>query len=296
MNTFNSNNFIKTLKEGYDAIPVPQGNTAAKTLVADSIKITGYNPIDVLSFISGQMALSDTLTEAEWKMVIEAAIKNGGDFGKNLEVFKAALKGKLSSEEMFNLAASCCGENPVLLRQELCLNRVNWLNVVENLIKTPVENVVETPVSIKVTKKNVEKKTVIKVSKTTKIDPRSKSINLIKDGVKKEWFSYRDCEKEIGAGHGTISQLVSGKLKAVKGWVLFKEENSPETAIRHSIKRSVIQMKKDKRGYLRKVNTFSSLTEAAKATRISHSSISKVLTGTYQSAGGYVWKSVEAAA
>ena len=35
---------------------------------------------------------------------------------------------------------------------------------------------------------------------------------------------------------------------------------------------------------------WSSITEAAKATGISHSGISKTVTGTYQSAGGYKWE------
>ena len=46
MQTFNSNNFIKSLKERYDAIPYIQGDGAAKVMVADSIKSNGFNPED----------------------------------------------------------------------------------------------------------------------------------------------------------------------------------------------------------------------------------------------------------
>lgn len=290
MNTFNSNIFIKSLKKGYEAIPVLQGSQAAKVLVADSIKANGFNPEDVLSFIYSKVAPSSTLSEEEWKTVIATAIKRGGSFGQALDAIKSALKGKLSKKEMFNLAASCCGVNPVLLSQEICCNQMNWSKVLETLLKTPVAE----PVTIKkAEKKEVVKKTTIKVSK---LDPRSKSITLIKDGVKKEWASYRDCEKELNAGHGTVSQLKSGKLRTIKGWILYQEEKVSEKAPKLSSRRAVSQMKKDKKGHLKVVNTFPSLTEAARATGIPHSSISKVITGTYQSAGGFVWKAAEAAA
>ncbi len=281
MNTFNSNNFIKSLKKGYEAIPVLQGNKAAKLLVADSIKANGFNPEDVLSFIYSKVASSSTISEEEWKKVVGAAIKRGGSFGQALDAIKRALKSKLSKKEMFNLAASCCGVNPVLLSQEICCNQMNWSKVLETLIKTPVAE----PVTIK--------EAAIKVSK---LDPRSKSITLIKDGVKKEWASYRDCEKELNAGHGTVSQLKSGKLKTIKGWILYQEKSVSEKAPKLSSRRAVSQLKKDKKGHLKVVNTFPSLTEASKATGIPHSSISKVITGTYQSAGGFVWKAAEAAA
>lgn len=305
MYTFNSNNFIESLKKGYEAIPVLQGDGAAKVMVADSIKSCGYSPEDVLSFIYGKMAPSIKLSEAEWKQVIETAIKRGDALAKNLKVYKSTLKGKISYEEMFKLAAECSGVNPVLLQQELCLNKMNWAKVVDSLIKSYVDSeetvVVETPAPVE-TKE--EKKEEAKVKKTrkgsikvSKRDPRCKSIILIKDGVKKEWASFRECEKELGFGFGTASQLNSGKLKQSKGWVLFKEEeDTPMESKKRSKSKGVIQMKKDKDGNLVVVNTYGSLTEAAKATGVSHSGISKTCSGTYQSAGGYVWKHAEAAA
>ena len=152
MQTFNSNNFIKSLKERYDAIPYIQGDSAAKVMVADSIKSNGFNPEDAYSFISKKMGLSSTLSDGEWKKLIDAAIKRCDFFGQSLKEFKESLKGKLSYQEMFNLAAACCGINPTLLTQELCLNKIDWTKVVETLIKTPidskVEKVVETPAMI----------------------------------------------------------------------------------------------------------------------------------------------------
>ena len=109
--------------------------------------------------------------------------------------------------------------------------------------------------------------------------------------------SYRECEKELGAGFGTVSQHLSGKLKSVKGWVLYKEEEvTPVESKKRSKSKGVVQMKKDKDGRLVVVSTYGSLTEASKATGVSHSGISKTCSGTYQSAGGYVWKHAEAAA
>ena len=329
MHTFNSNNFIKSLKESYDKIPNHQGAGAAKVMVADSIKSYGFNPEDVFSFICSKMAASGTLAEAEWKQVIEAAIKRGGFFGQSLKEYKSSLKGKLSYEEMFKLAATCCGINPALLCKELCLNKMNWDTVVKTLIKTPVESSekkeVETSVektpAIKETKKKVVKKT--SAIKTAKVDPRSKSITLINEvtGEIRTWSSYRACEKELynseKNGHGTVSQLLNPK-KGLKhlpgGWTLPKEkmvetsvEKTPaikETkevktlvkAQKSSTKLPVTQMKRDKKGHLKVVKTFPSITDAAKATGISHTSISKNVTGTYQSAGGYVWKAAEAVA
>ena len=162
MVTFNSNKFIKSLKERYDAIPYIQGDSAAKVMVADSIKSNGFNPEDAYSFISKKMGLSDTLSDGEWKKIIEAAIKRCDFFGQSLKEFKESLKGKLSYQEMFNLAAACCGINPALLTQELCLNKIDWTKVVETLIKAPAASKVETlavkPTAIKEHKK-VEKKT-----------------------------------------------------------------------------------------------------------------------------------------
>lgn len=333
MLTFNSNKFIKSLKERYDAIPYIQGDGAAKVMVADSIKSNGFQPEDAYSFISKEMGLSSTLSEGEWKKLIDAAIKRCDFFGQSLKEYKDSLKGKLSYQEMFNLAATCCGINPALLTQELCLNKIDWTKVVETLIKTPVstkeEKKVETPAvkpaAVKEHKKKVGKKT--SAPKTSKGIHMCKSITLVceKTGEVKTWPSYRACEKELYGdpkkGHGTVCQLLNPK-KGLKhlpgGWALPKEEkvvkapakkaaSIKETkskvvkktlvkAQRSSTKHPVCQMKLDKKGNLKVVKTFPSITEAANATGIYHTSISKSVTGTYQSAGGYIWKSAEAAA
>lgn len=303
METFNSNNFIKSLKKSYGEIPYLQGDRGAKILVSDSIKSNGFNPEDVLAFIYSTVKASPKLSDAEWKQVIDSAIKRGGSLGKSLEMYKSTLKGKISNEEMFNLAAKCCGVNPVLLQQELCLNKLNWERVLETLIKTAVE----APAPI-VSKEEEKVETKVKKTKkhsikTPKVDPRSKSITLFNEDTKelKTWPSYRSCEKELygeDGGHGMVSQLFDPKkgLKRLKGgWILPKEEEkTPEKEKAH--KRAVIQMKKDKRGRLRAVNTFNSITEASQVTGISHSGISKVCSGTYQSTGGFVWKYAEGAA
>ena len=333
MQTFNSNKFIKSLKENYDAIPYIQGDGAAKVMVADSIKSNGFQPEDAYSFISKEMGLSSTLSEGEWKKLIDAAIKRCDFFGQSLKEFKESLKGKLSYQEMFNLAAACCGFNPALLTQELCLNKIDWTKVVETLIKAPaaskVEKVVETPAmkpaAIKESKKKVEK--MSSATKTSKGIHTPKSITLVceKTGEVKTWPSYRACEKELYGdpkkGHGTVCQLLNPK-KGLKhlpgGWALPKEEKvvkapakkaaaTKETknkvvkktlvkAQRSSTKRPVCQMRLDKKGNLKVVKIFPSITEASRATGINHTSISKSVTGTYQSAGGYIWKSAETAA
>jgi hypothetical protein len=305
MNTFNSNSFTKTLKERYEAIPYLQGDRGAKILVSDSIKSNGFNPEDVLAFIYSTVKASPKLSDEEWKTVLDAAIKRGGVLGKSLEVYKSSLKGKISNEEMFNLAAKCCGINPGLLKQELCLNKMNWAKVLEALIKTSVDGekevVAETPAPI-VSKEEKKEETKVKKTrkhsiKTPKVDPRSKSITLFNEVTKelRTWPSYRAVEKELygeKGGRGMVSQLFDPKkgLKRLKGgWVLPKEEEkTPEKEKAH--KRAVIQMKKDKRGHLKVVNTFNSITEASQVTGISHSGISKVLSGTYKSTGGYIWK------
>ena len=304
METFNSNNFIKSLKKSYGEIPYLQGDRGAKILVSDSIKSNGFNPEDVLAFIYSTVKASPKLSDAEWKEVLDAAIKRGGVLGKGLEVYKSSLKGKISNEEMFNLAAKCCGINPGLLQQELCLNKMNWEKVLETLIKTSVDRekevAVEIPTPIVSKEEKVEtrvKKTRKHSIKTPKVDPRSKSITLFNEVTKelKTWSSYRAVEKELygeKGGRGMVSQLFDPKkgLKHLKGgWVLPKEEEkTPEKEKAH--KRAVIQLKKDKRGHLRTVNTFNSITEASQVTGISHSGISKVCSGTYQSTGGFVWK------
>ena len=304
MTTFNSTNFIKALKESYDAVPYIQGDQAAKVMVADAIKSHKFNPADVLSFICSELGNpSVKLGKDDWKDIIKKAIKRGGLVGKCLEACASVLKGKdkVSNEDLFSAVASACGENPELLMSELYLNKVGWMKVADTLVKTKGEETVETvkvetaKVETKATKKTAKKaKKSIKVSK---MDPRSKSIILVKDGVKKVWASYRECEKELGAGHGTVSQHLSGKLKSVKGWVLYKEEEvAPVESKKRSKSKGVVQMKKDKDGRLVVVSTYGSLTEASKATGVSHSGISKTCSGTYQSAGGYVWKHAEAAA
>lgn len=332
MQTFNSNKFIKSLKENYDAIPYIQGDGAAKVMVADSIKSNGFQPEDAYSFISKEMGLPCTLSEGDWKKLIDAAIKRCDFFGQTLKEFKESLKGKLSYQEMFNLAAACCGINPTLLTQELCLNKIDWTKVVETLIKTPVdskvEKVMETP-AVKPTAikehKKVEKKTL--ATKTSKGTHMCKPITLVceRTGEVKTWPSYRACEKELYSdpkkGHGTVSQLLNPK-KGLKhlpgGWALPKDEKvvkapAKKTAAiketkskvvkktlvkaqRSSTKHPVCQLRIDKKGNLKVVKTFPSITEAANATGINHTSISKSVTGTYQSAGGYIWKSAEAAA
>ena len=298
MDMFDSTNFIKALKESYDAVPYIQGDQAAKVMVADAIKSHKFNPADVLSFICSELGNpSVKLGKDDWKDIIKKAIKRGDQVGKCLEACASVLKGKdkVSNEDLFSAVVSACGENPELLMSELYLNKVGWMKVADTLVKTKGEETVETvKVETKATKKATKK--AKKSIKVTKVDPRSKSIILIKDGVKKEWASYRECEKELGAGHGTVSQHLSGKLKSVKGWVLYKEEETPVESKKRSKSKGVVQMKKDKDGRLVVVSTYGSLTEAAKATGVSHSGISKTCSGTYQSAGGYVWKHAEAAA
>ena len=271
MDMFNANSFIKALKESYDAIPYIQGDQAAKVMVADAIKAGKFNPEDVLTFICSKVGdPSIKLDKADWKDIIKKVIKRGGLVGKSLEACADVLKGrgKVSNEDLFSAVVSACGENPELLQKELYLNKVGWMKVANTLVKT----------------------------KVSKKEPRRKSIILTKDGVKKVWASYCECEKELGAGHGTVSQYLSGKLKSVKGWVLYKKETTPVERKKHSKGKGVIQMKKDKDGRLMEVNTYSSITEASNVTGVSHSGICKTCSGAYQSAGGYVWKHAEAAA
>lgn len=304
MSTFNSNNFIKSLKKGYEGITYIGGEDASKAMVGRSIKSTGFESGDVLSFIYSTMGLSNTLNEAEWKKVIDRAIKNGDLVGKNLEHFKKALKGKLSYEEMFNLAASCCGENAEALKNELCLNQIGWDNIVKTLIGKKE--------GVKETKKEEPIKEAKKSSiKSSSVDSRAIAIIGIKDDVRKEWNSFRACEVETGAGHGTVSQYFSGKVKSVKGWKLYKKGEEPKIKIEkkgkerkeHKVKqlnnkKAIIQIRITKTGKEKVVRRFNSITEAANATGINHSSISKAISGIYNSAGGCKWreKSAEAAA
>ena len=53
--TFNANNFIKSFKEGYEAVANHQGDQAAKVLVVDSIKANRFNPEEALAYICDKM-------------------------------------------------------------------------------------------------------------------------------------------------------------------------------------------------------------------------------------------------
>ena len=292
MENFNANNFIKSFKGGYNAIANPQGDQAAKVQVGDAIKALKLNPEVVLAYICDRMGNpSIKLSNEEWKDIIKRAIKNGDFVGKCLEVCAAVEKGskKVSYEDLFSEVVSRCGGNPNLLLQELYLNQVGWNKVADTLVNTEVETEATKIEDIKA-KKVVVKKDKKSSIKTPKVDPRSKSVILIKDGVKKEWASYSVCEKEIGVGHGIISQLVSGKVKKANGWSLWKEESkTPVKSHKHPRNKAVRQYGVDKDGH--KVDRiWSSITEASKATGISHSGISKTVTGTYRSAGGYKWE------
>lgn len=285
MEKFNANNFIKSFKEGYEAIAYHQGDQAAKVRVVDSIRALRFNPEDVLAYICDKMGNpSIKLSNEEWKAIAKRATKRGGLIGKCLEVCTNIEKGgkKVSYEDLFSAVVSHCGGNPHHLLQELYLNQMGWNKVADTLVNTEVETE-----EAKTESSETGKKTSIK---TSKVDPRCKIVILIKDGVKKEWASYRECEKEIGVGHGIISQLVSGKLKKANGWCLWKEEaKTPVKGHKHHRSKAVRQYGVDKDG--NKVDrVWSSITEASKATGISHSGISKTITGTYQSAGGYKWE------
>lgn len=320
MNMETSNSFIKSLKEGYDAIPYLQGSQAAKKMVADSIISNGCNPAEVLSMLCSTMGISSTLNDADWKKVCETAIKNGGLMGKNLEVFKSSLKNKLSYEDMFKTAAMCCGKNPEALKSEIYLNKVGWDNVLVKLLGKKNETKVEKKskeiaVAKEVKKENammrketeVEKKSSIKSSG---VDSRAIAIIGIKDGVRKEWNSFKACELETGAGHGTVSQFFSGKVKSVKGWTLYKKGEEPKVEGKKAVKerkenkrkkinkKPILQVRITKTGKEKVMKSFKSITEAANVTGINHSSISKAISGTYGSAGGFIWKtkSAEAAA
>ena len=294
--TFNANNFIKSFKEGYEAVANHEGDQADKVLVVDSIKANRFNPEEALAYICDKMGNpSIKLSNEEWKDIIKRATKRGGLVGKCLEVCAAVRKGckKVSYEDLFSEVVSRCGGNPNHLLQELYLNQVGWSKIADTLVKTDVGTKAEDPK----TEKKVVKKTKKSSIKTPKLDPRCKSIILVnKNGVKKEWASYRECEKEIGVGHGIISQLVSGKLKQSKGWGIWKEEEKTSVkSHKHHRTKAVRQYGVDKDGH--KVDRiWSSITEASKATGISHSGISKTITGTYQSAGGYKWEKTNEAA
>ena len=118
--TFNSKDFIKTFKEGYEAIPNHQGNQAAKVQVVDSIKANRFNPEEALAYICDKMGNpSIKLSNDEWKDITKRAIKNGDFVGKCLEVCAAVEKGgkKVSYEDLFSEVVSRCGGNPNHLLQ-----------------------------------------------------------------------------------------------------------------------------------------------------------------------------------
>lgn len=311
METFVFNNFIKSLKKEYDVIPYIQGNQAAKDMVANAIKSTGYAPEDVFSCLISTMGHSNTLSDSEWKMVIDKAIKRGDLMGKMLENYRIVLKGKLSSEEMFNLAASCCGANADSLKAELYLDKAGWKTAIEALLhknggvkedkaKVEKKEAIKDEKMSKKSEKKVDAKVVKEKKSSTKSsskkDPRSISIIGIKAGVRKEWNSYRACEDETGAGHGTVSQYFSGKVKSVKGWTLYKKGEEPKEkkeakrGMKSSRKMPILQIRLTKTGKEKVIRTFNSITEAANATGIKHSSISKAIKGTYNTAGGCMWR------
>lgn len=311
MKSFVPNNFIKSLKEEYDAIPYIQGDQAAKVMVANAIKSTGSAPEDVLSFILSSMGYSCTFSESEWKEVIDSAIKRGDLMGKMLENSKNVLKGKLSNEEMFHFAASCCGVNADSFKAELYLNKVGWKTAIETIIGNNdgikgVKAKVEKKDAIKEEKKskNTEKQVKVKpvkekesfIKSSSKNDSRSIAIIGIKGRVSKEWNSYKACEDETGAGHGTVSQYFSGKVKSVKGWTLYKKGEEPKErkevkiAKKSSRKMPILQVRINKTGKEKVMGKFNSITEAANATGIKHSSISKAISGTYNTAGGCKWR------
>lgn len=295
MNTFSTNNFIKSVKDRYDAIPYIQGMNSAKKMVADTIKSNNFSPEDVMAYLCKTAGLSSTITDAEWQAIFNNAIQGGNPVAKNLAVYQSALKGKLSYEEMFNLAASVCGKNPTSLCNELRIDQYGWQKVVESIVKSATKE-----------KKSGTKKTASKEEKPTipvQADPRNKSITLInkETGEVKTWPSYKACEVELfddpQKGHGTASQIVSGKVKSIKGvWMLYKPESSaPAKAEKgkqvHPRVRPIKQFVVYKDGSKVEVRTFSSITEAAKETGIKHTSICKCANGTkgYATAGGFSW-------
>ena len=141
--TFNSKDFIKTFKEGYEAIPNHQGNQAAKVLVADAIKAHKFHPEDVLYYICDKMGINlyGELSNEEWKAIFNLAIKRNDLVGKCLEVCTTVEKGskKVSYKDLFSTVVSRCGGIPNLLLQELYLNKVGWNKVADTLVKTEVE-------------------------------------------------------------------------------------------------------------------------------------------------------------
>lgn len=313
MNTFDSKKFIKSLKERYDAIPNIQGDNAAKMMVSDSIKSNGYNPEEVLDYLCKEAGFSGALTSADWKSVIDNAIKGGYPVAKNLVAFKSVLKGKNSDEELFKAAAQGCGNNPILLKDELLLDEYGWVKIVDSITKrvekTKVEKKVEEPaVETKPAVKTVAKKHTKGEKKSIKVSMASKRkpITLIHKvtGEIKTWESYSACDAELTNSRGSASQVVNGGLNSIKGeWFLFKGEASAPVKMEqpkrsYSRGKSINQVVFYKDGSKVVVRTFDSITDASKATGIPHSSISKCVSGTkgYNTPDGFGWELAEVGA
>lgn len=305
MTTFNTDTFIKSLKERYGEIPFPEGDNSAKMMVRDAIKDNGYNPEDVLAYLYGATMLPSTLSDSDWETLVKDAIKRDDLVANHLKVYEMALKGKLSNEEMFNLAAETCGRTPVYLMHELRIDQYGWMKVIKGLVGTEVkESATEkTPrTKAELAAQKLAEKNAIKTPGGRK---DSISIRLLnkKTGEVKVWDSYKACERDIfndpKKGHGTVSQLVKGKLRSIKGiWVLSKEEEPKPTIedipVKRSRKRAINQVVFYLDGSTKVVNTFSSVEEASKKTGIPYSSISKAANGTYVRAGGFKWSYAEA--
>ena len=276
-----------------------ENDLAAKMMVSDAIKTHKFNPVDVLSYVCDKMGNpSIKLTNEEWKTIIKNAIKNGDFIGKCLDVCAQIHKGKkVSFEDLFYKVVSACGGDPNYLIRELYLNKMGWKKVTDSLVKIELEEETKTVETV------VSKKTSIKTSKK---DPRCVAIVGFKDGVRKEWGSFRECEVELYGdpkkGHGVVSQVIKGKGKTVKGWIIYRkgeeplgeEVKTPVKIHRHPRTKAIRQYGVDKAG-LKVDRIWNSITEASKATGISHSGISKTISGTYQTAGGYKWEYAEIA-
>lgn len=310
MNAFDSKNFIKSLKERYDAIPFGKRDETAKVKVSESIKANGYSCEDVYGFLYKSAGLSSTLTDADWKKIIDSAIKGGYPVAKNLVAIKSVLKGKYSNEELFNAAAQGYGANPIVVKNEILLDEYGWKKVVESIIKSEEQTKVEKKsVTKTVAKKHTKgEKKSIKVAMASK----SKPITLINEvtGEIKTWESYKACEVELyndpERGHGTVSQAVKANSDGRhinKVWKLYKgEAHAPEKKEQpkrsYSRGKSINQVVFYKDGSKVVVRTFDSITDASKATGIPYYSISKCANGTkgYHTTGGFGWDYAEVGA
>lgn len=59
--------------------------------------------------------------------------------------------------------------------------------------------------------------------------PRRIAIVGTKNGETRRWNSFKECELNLGVGHGVVSQYFIRGLKTLKGWVLKKVEESEES-------------------------------------------------------------------